>query len=146
VGEAGALSHSTAAAIWELGQLPPELVHVTVVARNLRQRLGLRIHRAQELDSRDVRLRDGLPVTAPARTLVDLAGCCEDFLWREANLVVEVDGHAFHASRPAFERDRRPDHVLGAAGYSVIRVTWPQLAGEPMAVAVRLGQALARDR
>jgi very-short-patch-repair endonuclease len=42
----------------------------------------------------------------------------------------------------AFERDRRRDQILVAAGHRVIRVTWRQLRDELMAVMVRVGQAL----
>jgi very-short-patch-repair endonuclease len=56
-------------------------------------------------------------------------------MWREQRLVVEVDGYAFHSSRRSFERDRRKDQELTAAGYRVIRVTWRQLTAEPTAVA-----------
>jgi very-short-patch-repair endonuclease len=67
-----------------------------------------------------------------------------DFLWRDAALVLEVDGYAFHSGRAAFEQDRRRDAELAARGLTVIRVTWRQLADEPEAVVVRIGQALAR--
>jgi len=50
---------------------------------------------------------------------------------------------AFHGSRAAFERDRLRDARLVAAGYRVVRVTWRQLTREPIAVAARLGAALA---
>ena len=43
----------------------------------------------------------------------------------------------------AFERDRRRDADLNAAGFRVLRITWRQLAEEPMAVIARLAQALA---
>jgi very-short-patch-repair endonuclease len=66
-----------------------------------------------------------------------------DFLWRECRLVVEVDGYRFHSSRTAFERDRRRDADLSAAGYRVLRFTWRQLVEEPVAVIARLAQALA---
>ena len=56
-----------------------------------------------------------------------------DFLWREHRLVVETDGYAFHSSRRAFERDRRKDQELQAAGYRVVRFTWRQIADEPEA-------------
>jgi very-short-patch-repair endonuclease len=39
-----------------------------------------------------------------------------DFLWRSKNLIVEVDGFAFHSSRSAFERDRAP-HRPRSAGH-----------------------------
>lgn len=67
-----------------------------------------------------------------------------DFLWRTERLAVEVDGFGFHASRRAFENDRRRDAELAAAGVHVIRVTWRQIVREPRATLVLLGQALAR--
>lgn len=57
--------------------------------------------------------------------------------------MLEVDGFRFHGSRAAFERDRRRDQRLAAAGFQVIRITWRQLEQEPMAVVARLAQALA---
>jgi hypothetical protein len=54
-----------------------------------------------------------------------------DFLWRAQRLIVETDGHASHRTRQAFERDRRRDQRLIAAGYRVIRITWRQLVREP---------------
>jgi very-short-patch-repair endonuclease len=67
-----------------------------------------------------------------------------DFLWGPERFVVEIDGFAFHSSSRKFEGDRRRDAELAAAGVRVVRVTWRQLVREPEAVAVRLGQALAR--
>ena len=66
-----------------------------------------------------------------------------DFLWRERKLVVEVDGYAFHASRSAFERDRRRDAHLIGKGYRVMRLTWHQLTREPEAIVALLARALA---
>jgi very-short-patch-repair endonuclease len=82
----------------------------------------------------------GLP--APAVNPV-IEGHRVDFLWRGDRLVVEVDGFRFHSSRSAFERDRRRDAELQAAGYRVVRVTWRQLVEEPVAVVARLARALA---
>ena len=85
-------------------------------------------------------IRDaGLP---PPESNVRLLGFEVDFVWRAARLVVEVDGHAFHAHRAAFERDRERDQALVAAGFRVIRVTWRQLEREPLAVMARIAQAL----
>jgi len=74
---------------------------------------------------------------------VALQGHEVDFLWRHANLVVEVDGYAFHSSRRSFERDRRRDAELMAAGHRVLRVTWRQLTDEPEALVATLATALA---
>lgn len=50
-----------------------------------------------------------------------------DVFWPEHALIVELDGHAFHANRAAFDSDRERDRKLAAAGFVVIRVTWKQL-------------------
>ncbi len=75
---------------------------------------------------------------------VALRGYEVDFFWRAEGLVVEIDGFAFHSSPAAFERDRRRDAVLAAAGFRVLRITWRQIAREPQALLVRLAQALVQ--
>jgi very-short-patch-repair endonuclease len=65
-----------------------------------------------------------------------------DAVWWGLKFVVEVDGRKDHGTPWAFENDRRRDQILAAAGYRVIRITWRQLVNEPMAVAVRIAQAL----
>jgi very-short-patch-repair endonuclease len=74
---------------------------------------------------------------------VPLHGYEIDFLWRDHELAVEVDGFTFHRDRAAFEADRRRDADLAARGIQVIRITWRQIADEPEAILVRLAQALA---
>jgi very-short-patch-repair endonuclease len=66
-----------------------------------------------------------------------------DFLWPEHRLVVEVDGRAAHATARAFERDRRRDAELQAAGYRVIRFTYRQVVDEPAYVTGILRAILA---
>ncbi len=65
-----------------------------------------------------------------------------DFLWPEVKLVVEVDGYEFHGRRAQFERDRRKQTALVAAGYVVLRFTWRQLTEEPLAVVAALARVL----
>jgi very-short-patch-repair endonuclease len=72
-----------------------------------------------------------------------LHGFVADFLWPDAKLIIEVDGHGTHGTRRAFENDRRRDQIHAAHGYLVIRITWNQLQHEPLAVLARLAQALA---
>jgi very-short-patch-repair endonuclease len=222
------ISHRSAAALWGLLPAISEPVQATVIGRDTRVRPGLVTYRVRGLDPADVRIRHFIPITAPARTLLDLSAAADDreferaasearvlrlvtdaeltaaaarcplrtgaarlrsaleahggpaptrseaerrlaslieraqlprpvfgvhlcgyeidALWREARLVVEVDGLQFHGHQRAFERDRRRDQILVAAGYRVIRVTWRQITGEPIAVAARLAQALVWDR
>jgi hypothetical protein len=52
---------------------PDAPIHLTLVGRHAGAHPGLRVHRVQSLARRDVRILDGLRVTAPARTLLDLA-------------------------------------------------------------------------
>ena len=61
-----------------------------------------------------------------------------DCVWRSEGVVVELDGHAAHAPRVAFERDRARDRALNAAGWRVLRITWRQLHREAEAVAADL--------
>jgi very-short-patch-repair endonuclease len=70
VGKPAALSHRAAAVVDEM--LPPDAraIDVTVIGRRARSRPGIVVHSAAELTV--VRKR-GLPVTTPARTLLDLA-------------------------------------------------------------------------
>lgn len=71
-GAGAVLSHRTAATLWGVGP-PTEGVDVTVVGRDCGRRAGVRVHRVRHLDTRDRALRERLPITAPARTLLDLA-------------------------------------------------------------------------
>jgi very-short-patch-repair endonuclease len=73
---------------------------------------------------------------------VRVSGHEVDFLWRDARLVVEVDGFANHRTRAAFEHDRLRDAQLQGAGLTVMRVTWRQIVAEPEALLARLALAL----
>jgi very-short-patch-repair endonuclease len=48
------------------------------------------------------------------------AGWEVDFLWREQNFCIELDGWDGHSSRPAFEKDRRKWADLNIAGLRVM--------------------------
>ena len=98
-----------------------------------------------EAENRFLALIRKAQLPAPA-TNAALRGYEVDFLWRAEGLVVEIDGFAFHASSAAFERDRRRDAVLAAAGLRVMRITWRQVSAEPEALLVRLAQALVQPR
>jgi len=83
-GDNSVLSHGTAAAIWGLIDAPPPIVRATVILRHVRDDPGLRVHRVRALDVRDVRMHGRLPLTAPARTLIDLAARASDRALEEA--------------------------------------------------------------
>jgi hypothetical protein len=66
------LSHESAAALWGL-TANPAFVAITMIGRHARGQPNLRIHEVSLLDIRDACLHQGLPVTSPARTLIDCA-------------------------------------------------------------------------
>jgi very-short-patch-repair endonuclease len=65
-----------------------------------------------------------------------------DFLWRDAALIVEVDGHASHGTRRAFQADRDRDGRLAVAGFAVLRFTWWDVMRRPAVVADRVRRML----
>ena len=67
------LSHASAARLWKLCNEVEATVDVTVARDRHRKTPGIRGHRSGCLLSRDVRVEQGLPVTSPARTLLDRA-------------------------------------------------------------------------
>lgn len=227
-GGGAVISHRSAAELWRL--LPwrrsTATVHVTIRGGRAR-RPGIRPHRRAGPCHGETTSHDGIPVTTPARTLLDLASMVRphrleqavaealalnhiteaeigaivtryqggpgtrrlswalggggprltrseaedrflelvrkarlpsprtngvvarhevDFHWPSQELVVEIDGFAFHSSRRAFERDRVRDADLIAAGIRVVRFTWRQLVNQPLAVVAQLSGALARSR
>ena len=72
-GPSAALSHGSAAALWGLRpQRRPE-IEVSVRAGRARTRAGIIVHRRANLGAGDVALGDGIPVTTPICTLVDIA-------------------------------------------------------------------------
>jgi hypothetical protein len=86
--------------------------------------------------------RAGLPKPA-VNVLIDTAAepLEVDFCWRDLGLVVEADSWEHHKTRAAFERDRRRDQLLAAAGWTVIRVTWRQIVERPHEVVAALKQS-----
>jgi uncharacterized protein DUF559 len=54
-----------------------------------------------------------------------------DFAWPERRLAVEADGRATHLTHQAFERDRRRDQRVTAAGWRIVRTTWHQIRHAP---------------
>jgi hypothetical protein len=83
-GPAAVLSHRSAAELWGIrrsrnastgeAQLrPTSVIDVSIPGTTTRRRRGIRTHRCRGLPQRDQTRRDRIPVTTPARTLIDLA-------------------------------------------------------------------------
>ncbi len=72
-GQGAALSHASAAALWRIVDKQPKQTEVSVPAPRAPRRPGIRVHRRAGLTAADLTTRDGVPVTSPVRTLLDLA-------------------------------------------------------------------------
>ncbi len=83
-GPGAVASHTTAAALYGLSRCGFKRVEITVAkGRSHRSRLAV-VHETAHLTRHDVTSIDGIPVTRPARTLVDLAGCVARAVLEEA--------------------------------------------------------------
>ncbi len=71
-GTGAALSHSAGAEFWRFAQRGPEF-EITVCPPRTVTHPGLRIHRTTTLTAPEIITVEGIPVTDPLRTLVDLA-------------------------------------------------------------------------
>ena len=68
-----ALSHDSAASLWQLSPATSAVVHVTVPASGTRQkRPGIRLYYSSTLGPADTTLRHNIPVTTRERTLADM--------------------------------------------------------------------------
>ena len=72
-GDGALLSHATAAVLWELPVPRSDRIHVLVPGRQAGKPAGVTVHRSRTMAPTDLRHRHGLPLTSPARTLLDLA-------------------------------------------------------------------------
>jgi hypothetical protein len=123
-GDGGMLSHHSAAALWGIAAERPSRIDVSVRRRCELRRPGLRVRGRPTLATEDIGSRDGIPITAPARTLVDLA--------------TELD--ALGVERAVNEADKRdlidPEALRAALG---------RYAGEPGVRLPELGLVVETD-
>lgn len=164
-GEGSAVSHGTAAAFWGLRDHWPVLIDITVRCQTGRKIDGIYCRRCRHPNNDEVRAQDGVLCTTPARTLealvlprllarglprpacnaslqIDGHRTTPDFLWGSLRVVVETDGEGSHGTPVAFQRDRKRDQILVAAGYRVARATWRQMYHELDDVVTRISRTL----
>lgn len=84
IGARAVVSHRAAGALWRLPGFEPDVIEVTVNRARSVRRPGILVHRSTVLDPVDLGRIDGVPVTSPARTLVDLAGIVTPEVLEEA--------------------------------------------------------------
>lgn len=113
-GEDAAASHLTAGALLGFVARPHGRIDVTVpYGRNDGRTRPYRVHRARSFDRSDVVTEDGIRVTCPARTLVDIAGIVQP---RRLEAALDAALLSGRTSIPALRRyihDRRLRHLRG---------------------------------
>ncbi|MGN6253652.1 MAG: DUF559 domain-containing protein [Solirubrobacterales bacterium] len=72
-GDGAVLSHSSAAALWQIGYERRSVIEVSLPSPSRRRRPGIQIHRRPSLAVSDRTTRHGIPVTTPIQTLIDLS-------------------------------------------------------------------------
>jgi very-short-patch-repair endonuclease len=119
----------------ELGQRPVRRSLQAVLAR-----YSQTVTRS-ELEERFLALCDEHRLPRPATNTI-VEGGEVDFMWRDARLIVEVDGYRYHRSPSTFEDDRERDVILSLAGWTVLRFTYAQVVRRPAWVAVAVARHL----
>jgi hypothetical protein len=108
----GYVSHSCAGAVYGLRGFDKEIIEIAVTSHRRRRLDGIVIHRHERVDDRDVAIRWHLPITTPARTLLDIAAqypalaerALNDALYRKLTrpeLIRSTIGRAGSGLRPA---------------------------------------------
>jgi very-short-patch-repair endonuclease len=103
-GEGAALSHRSAAELWQLRRDYRGPVEVTV-PRNRRSRKGIRVYRGDVV----VVTKDGIPTTTPGQTIIDIADVLIERSVEQALAIAEREGLVNRA-------DLRPRHGRRGAG------------------------------
>lgn len=70
-GRGAVLSHASAGALWGICAAAAA-IEVTLPAERHVERPGVRVHRTAHMPDGDLTVHDGIPLTAPVRTLIDL--------------------------------------------------------------------------
>ena len=110
-GDGAVLSHAAAAALWGVQPWP---VVMEVTAPRERRRPGIATHRSRTLGRREVRTQHGVRVTAPARTVADLAPRLTDARLIRVVNELRVAGHLGpSATIELYTRCPRVNRLLG---------------------------------
>lgn len=116
-GPGAVASHHAAGGLWGMVKRVTSVdVRVTVPGRRVRSREGIRPFTVKVLDPRDRRMLGPVPVTAPARTLIDLAGVLGPE--RLEPLIADAQGRRLLTRR---ELERAMDRAPHRAGVGLMR-------------------------
>jgi predicted transcriptional regulator of viral defense system len=118
-----------------------------LVRRLLDERSAAYVPPASELEARflDIVRDFGLPMPEREVVLGDDGGPVGrvEFVYRQARLLIELDGRRHHMAKLDFEADRARDNRFAAAGWRVVRLTWDMVTRRPDEAVRALNTALA---
>jgi hypothetical protein len=109
-GDNAVLSHSSAAALWQIGTEDGNAVELSLPSQSHREVPDLRLHRRTALTEQDLTTEYGIPVTTPVRTIVD---------------------HALRLDRPRLERMINEADKYNLTSPPALRRALDQRKGEP---------------
>jgi hypothetical protein len=69
---------------------------------------------------------------------VPIGAWTPDFVWPDRRLIVETDGYEFHRTAAAKRRDATKDEHFRGDGFTVVRLTWADVAERPARTAAAL--------
>jgi hypothetical protein len=127
LGPVAALSHRSAAWLWQLLDQPPWPVEVVLPRGTTTRLAGARVHRTQA--SYPPRWHDGLRLTDPARTLLDLATTTPGLLTTAVDRAVATRLVRFADLRAVARPD--PDRRRGGAAILRAHLEWVGYLGAP---------------
>jgi very-short-patch-repair endonuclease len=97
-----------------------------------------------ELEDMFIELTDGAGLPRPEINAI-VEGFEVDAVFRDARLVVELDGRGTHRTVAAFERDRERDRRLVVADWHPVRITYRQMVDTRDEVIADLRRLVARN-
>jgi very-short-patch-repair endonuclease len=119
-GPTAVLSHFSAAALYGLARWDGRFPEVTVTSK--RAHRGIRTHRSSMLEAPDIARHRGIPVTSPARTVVDLAAT---FPYKPLRRAVREAQRSLVSIRQILETLGRLGPRRGTANLTKILATGP---------------------
>jgi very-short-patch-repair endonuclease len=145
---AAALSHSSAAALYEIGVERRSAIEVARLSTTPIRVPGVKVYRRSGLRAGSVVLHDGIPVTAPVQTLIDLAArhdqrTVERFV-NEADRVGLVRTDALRKALDQHHRERGVARLRTVLDRRTFRYTRTELERDFLPLAHAAGLPLPR--
>jgi very-short-patch-repair endonuclease len=137
------LSHRSAAALWGFGEETGGAIDVSTRSWSRLRRPGIRVHRRPGLEPRDLTICDGIPVTAPVRTLVDFASqvrrAALERAVNEADMLDLVDPETLRGSLDRFRGQRGVGRLRDLLDRRTFRLTDSELERRFLRLAAAAG-------